>query len=156
MKLRNFFSLIFILTTAAALWIGGQFFYDLNQYFHFSKSAPVQLEDWKINERKRGKFSIEVSYQFFIENRRVGGVYLFPMPVYQNPYLAEDMIQKWRGESWDIWFDPQKPTIATLQKKFPIKGAIHLALTLGMILYFAFFKFYVRRSSFLEGNEKKE
>jgi len=99
---------------------------------------------------KSGKFSINVNYQFEWKGQTIHGVYDFPKPIYQNPYIAGDHISEWKEKSWTIWFNPKKPTFASLQKKFPTKKAINLALSLAVLLYFVFLKGYVRRMNALD------
>ncbi len=142
--------MLFLLTGGTVLWIGGQFFYDLNHYFHFSASAPAVLDKWEVKEEKGGKFSIGVNYQFEWEGQTVYGVYNFSKPSYHNPYVAKDHIKEWEAKSWTVWFDPKKPNDGSLQKKFPAKKAIHFALSLAILFYFTFLKAYVRRMNILD------
>ena len=146
---------MFLIVGGASLWIGGEFFYNLNRYFHLTHFADAQVFDWKVVEIKSGKFSVEAAYQFQIEERRIVGTYSFLKPVYPNPYLVEDLIEAWQGKAWKIWYNPKHPHEAALQKMFPVRKAIHFAVSLGIILYFSFLKIYVKRMYFSEeANEK--
>ena len=121
-----------MITAGIALWIGGQFFYNLNEYFQLSATAPVVLDQWNVKELKSGKFSINVNYQFEWKGQTIHGVYDFPKPIYQNPYIASEHISEWKEKSWTIWFNPKKPTVTSLQKKFPTNIFIFSAIFLSL------------------------
>lgn len=139
-----------MITSAIALWVGGQFFYELNQYFQLSADTPVFLDQWNVKEEKSGKFSISVNYQFEWKGQPIHGVYDFKKPTCQNPYLANNYISEWKEKSWTVWLNPDKPTFVSLQKTFPTKKVINLALCLAVLLYFTFLKGYVRRMNALD------
>ena len=144
-----------VIVGGASLWLGVDFFYNLNRYFHLTHSADAQIFDWKVVEIKSGKFSVEAAYRFQIAERTIMGTYSFPKPVYPNPYLAKDLIEAWQEKTWKIWYNPQYPYDAALQKMFPAKKVLHFALSLGIILYFSFLNLYVKKMHFLEeGSEK--
>ena len=146
---------MFLVVGGAALYLGGEFFYQLNQYFHLTSSAPVEVSDWKIVEKKKDKYSVEASYQFHVGERVIMGTFHFPKPVYQNPYLAEDLIEDWQEKTWTVWYHPKHPHITSLQKNFPTKKAMQFAVSLLIILYFGFLNIYVKRSHFSEEGSGK-
>ena len=82
---KNFFIFMFLIVGGASLYLGGEFFYNLNRYFHLTHSSEAQVFDWKVVEIKSGKFSVEAAYQFQVEERAVMGIYSFPKPVYLTP-----------------------------------------------------------------------
>lgn len=133
----------------AALWIGGGFVYDLHRYFQLSSEAKACLEDWKVEEDD-GDYSIVVNYTFDNKGQKIMGRYHFPRPVYQNPYIAEEHMNSWKGKDWMIYFNPKQPSEASLQKKFPAKKGINLGLSLGILLYFLVLKGYVLRAGHLD------
>lgn len=108
------------------------------------------LDEWRVKEEKKGKFSISVNYQFEWKGQSIAGVYDFKKPTYQNPYLAQDHIQEWSEKSWAIWLNPNQPTFVSLQKQFPMKKGVNLALCLAVLLYFVFLKGYVKRMNKLD------
>lgn len=141
---------MFLITSCVALWIGGQFFHDLNHYFQLSTNIPASLDEWNVKEGKKGTFSISVNYKFEWRGQTIHGVYAFKKPTYQNPYLANDHIKEWKEKSWTVWLNPRKPTFVSLQKVFPMKGGIKLVLCLAVLLYFTFLKGYVRKMNTLD------
>lgn len=142
---KNIFTLLFLMISVVILWIGGGFFYELNQYFQLSAKAPVILDEWSINEKESGKFTVSVRYTFEWKGQTIYGLYDFQNPTYQNPYLANDHIDVWKKKSWIVWLNPNKPTVVSLQKAFPTKKGVHLSLCLAVLFYFGFLKGYVRR-----------
>ena len=151
---RSFFIGIFLIVGGGALYLGGQFFFKLHQYFLLSTSAPAKVSDWNVIE-KNGKFTLEARYKFETQGGVVEGTFSFPKPVYQNPYLAEDLIKIWAEKSWEIWYHPKAPYGATLEKNFPIKKGFQFGLSLVAIVYFAFLKIYVKRMHAAQGESEK-
>ena len=97
-----------------------------------------------------GDYSIAVNYQFDWNDQKITGRYHFPRPVYQNPYVTEEHMNSWKDKDWNIYFNPSRPTDASLQKKFPAKKGINLGLSLGILLYFLLLKGYVSRVNRLD------
>ncbi|MCB1106970.1 MAG: hypothetical protein KDK76_02620 [Chlamydiia bacterium] len=145
---KKFFYFIFLMVGGASLWLGGQFFYDLYHYFQLNSHAPAQVSEWRIVEKKPNRFSIEANYEFCVEDRTLNGVFHFSKPVYQNPYLAEDLLSHWKEKNWKIWFNADRIHEASLQKIFPIKRGVYFALSLAVMLYFAILNLYVTRERF--------
>jgi hypothetical protein len=141
---KHIFTLLFLVTSCVALWIAGPFFYDLNHYFKLSKNVAAILDNWTVKEDAKGIFSISVNYQFEWKEQTIQGIYDFKKPTYYNLQLANDHVEEWREKSWTVWINPSQPTAVSLQKVFPMKGCIKLALSLVVLLYFAFLKGYVR------------
>lgn len=144
---KHIFTLLFLITSYAALWIAGHFFYDLNDYFRLSKHVPAMLDGWTVKEDEKGIFSISVNYRFEWKKQTIQGGYDFKKPTYQNLHLANHHVKQWKEKSWTVWINPSNPAAVSLQKIFPIKGCIKLALSLAVLLYFTFLKGYVRRIS---------
>lgn len=152
---KNFFILMFLIAGGASLYLAGDFFYRLNEYFTLTHSAPAVVSDWKVVEKREGKFSIEALFSYHIGDQEITGRYLFPKPVYSNPYVAEDLVEHWREKEWTIWYSPKRPHDALLQKAFPLKKGVYLVLSLCIILYFAFLYQYAKRMHApVEGNGK--
>lgn len=152
---KNFFGFVFILCLGISLWTGGQFLYQTYGYFHRSQSAPARLSNWEVLEKKEGKFSIEVTYEFWEKGAIRTGRFLFPKPTYSNPYVAEDLVEEWKEESWTVWYNPKQPTDVTFQKRFPLKEGAYFLISLGVILYFAILKMYLSRHSFEAERERE-
>ncbi|MEM8727802.1 MAG: hypothetical protein AAGE99_03735 [Chlamydiota bacterium] len=143
--------MLFLVTGCAILWIGGRFFYDLNRYFQLSKNVSAILDEWRVQE-ERGIFSIGVNYEFEWKGQTIQGVYNFKKPTYKNPHLADDHLKEFKEKSWVVWINPSRPTFASLQKVFPMRGAVKLALCLALFLYFIFLKGYVEK---MNGSDRR-
>lgn len=141
------------MASVGVLWMGGEFFYGLYDYFRLSASAPAILDQWDVTEEKKGEFSIRVAYRFEWKKEAIRGVYTFKKPVYHNPYVANDQTKEWQAKSWVIWFDPSQPTFNSLQRDFPLRQGIKLFFCLAILLYFVFLKGYVRRIDGLDRSD---
>jgi hypothetical protein len=145
---------MFVIAGGAAVWLGGDFFFKLHQYFLLSSSAPAKVSNWSVHE-KNGKFTVEAGYHFEIPNRSIEGRYAFPKPVYPNPHLANDLVERWEDRSWEIWYNPKNPYQVSLQKAFPTKKVFQFGLSLAILIYFGFLKIYVKRVHDAEGESGK-
>ncbi len=139
-----------VLVIAVGFWMGGKFLFSIHHYFLLSESAPATVSEWRVEEINSGKFAIVATFEFQAGGRTFYEHFRFPKPIYQNQYLSNALIEKWKGESWQVWYNPNDPHIASLQKSFPIKSGIYFVLCLGLFLYFSWLQAYVRRMNSLD------
>ena len=149
---KNFFMVLMILVTGVGLWMGGKFLYSIHNYFLLSQSTPAIVSEWKVEELKPGKYTIQASFEFQVGETVLYQQFRFPKPVCQNQYLAEAFINNWEEESWQVWYSPKNPQVASLQKSIPIKSGIYFVLCLGVFLYFSWLRVYVRRMGVVDSH----
>ncbi len=142
---KNVFSFLFLISGIISLWIGGKFVYHLYEYFNLTQTEVAQVRNWSVEEIKSGKFALIADYSFEKKGTTYTKHFQFKNPIYTNPYIAEDHIAKWKKERWQVWYNPKNPSESSLQKIFPFKEGIHLLLCIGVLLYFSWLRFYIRR-----------
>lgn len=121
--------LLFGLTAAITLFIATQFFIDLNTYFSLSHTAPAKITSWNILELNTDKYALEATYTF--KNRQA--THRFQKTYFPNPRAAESTLQELKKTPWHAFYNQKN---SSLQRLFPFKHAIHLLLSLGVLLYF--------------------
>lgn len=144
---KNFFSVLMVLVAGIGLWMGGKFLFSIYHYFSLTQEATAKVTEWKVEEFKEGKFVIWANFEFEAQGRTIYGKYLFKKPVYQNEHLPAMLIERWGDDPRSVWFNPKDPHSAVLKKKFPMKEGVYFVLCLGVFLYFAWLRVYVRKIS---------
>ena len=145
LRTKNSFNLFFLVLVGLSLWLGGDFFYRLNHYFKLSAKTSATISSWRVVEMKKDHFLVAASYTAYVDDQTFMGDFLFPEPVFQNPYLAEDLIEEWQDKRWCIWYPKGSPECASMVRSFPLKKAFYFSLSLFSLLYFALLNLYVKR-----------
>lgn len=134
----------------SALYFCGIALWDLaiyRQQTHMAK--PLSL---RFNYQEVGKemYAPLVEYTF----NEAGKIYereeSLRAPLARNEFAAQDMLEELKTKQWQIWYSPQAPNRATLQKHFPLKECLTAIALLGLLFYFLSLGFYVG------GKAKKE
>ena len=142
---KNIFKLLFVVAGGVTLYLGVNFFVDLHQYFQLSREVAAEFESWEIEEVSSSKFIIVATYHFTFDGATYHNRYTIKKPNYPNRYLAQDHLEKWQEFQKWVRFNPQNPHQSSLMRSFPLKKGIHLVLALGILLYFLWLNFYVKK-----------
>ena len=119
----------------------------LNRYFSLNTAAKAHFMDWKVVEKSSSSFALEVIYQFDAAKKEgVQGATELEKPYFFNLPSAEHAIQELSKKSWDVFYNDKDPSISSLQRNFPFKDCIQCLLTLGVFIYFLFFKKIMEKS----------
>ncbi len=145
MKSKYLFQSFCVVAVVATIWVGGGFALDLYAYLSLSRSAAVEVNEWRVEECKPGVFALFADYHFQIDECHYSQTFRFPKLTYNNPYMAKEHSALWSEKEWKVWYNPRNPRVASLQKLFPFKKAIHLLLCVGVALYFVWLNAYVKR-----------
>ncbi len=136
-----------VLTSLIAVTFMGKSGYRLFQYFSLNTTSKAFDMEWKIAQKDTSSFALEVSYQFnSLENDLVKGRIELAKPYFLNPLSAERAIESLSPKSWDVFYNKKNPSINSLQKIFPFKDCIQALITLGIFIYFLFFKKIMEKS----------
>ncbi len=145
MKSKYLFQSFCVVALAVTIWVGARFALDLYDYLSLSRSTAVQVNEWRVEECKPGAFALFADYQFQVDECDYHQTFRFPKLTYNNPYMAQEHCALWSEKKWEVWYNPRNPHVASLQKLFPFKKAIHLLLCIGVVVYFVWLNGYVRR-----------
>ena len=149
---KDIFTVLMGLVIVVGLWMGGKFLYHLYDYFLLSEHARAHVNEWKVEEYKPGKFLIAASFEFQVGGEKRVEHFRFSKPVYQNVYLAQALVEQWKVEAWEVWYNARNPQIVSLQKRLPVKEGVYLGLCLVVFFYFAWLRVYVRKISILDSH----
>ncbi len=120
----------------------------LSQYFSLNTVAKAEGMDWKVIEKSAASFALEVIYQFdALKKEGIWGTTELDKPYFLNSPSAEHAIKEFSKKSWDVFYNDKDPSKNALQRNFPFKDCIQCLLTLGVFIYFLFFKKIMEKST---------
>ncbi len=138
LSITSLISMVFFVKTAS----------QLSEYFSLNGVSKAVSMDWKILEKTPSSFALLVSYQFEpLEKGMIQGKVELAKPHFLNQPSAEIAVKELSKKSWDVFYSLQDPSISSLQKIFPFKDCIQTLLTLGVFVYFLFFKKMMEKST---------
>jgi hypothetical protein len=119
----------------------------LSRYFSLNTVVKAQSMDWKVVEKSSSSFALKVIYRFdAIKKEGVQGSTELDKPYFLNLPSAEHAIGELSKKSWDVFYNDKDPSKNSLQRNFPFKDFIQCLLTLGVFIYFLFFKKIMEKS----------
>ncbi len=120
----------------------------LQEYFSLDAVAKAASMEWEIVEKNASAFALHVSYQFTpLGKGAISGRVELAKPYFLNLPSAERAVKEFSREPWDVFYCMENPSISSLQKNFPFKDCIQTLLTLGIFVYFLFFKKIMEKST---------
>lgn len=102
----------------------------------FTETIEPKTIDWSLvsfgNEDWRPKaiFSYKVRGKLYSQEE------VFQGEKFRNPYKGEELLQELAKEKRLVWYNPNDPEQATIEKYFPKKRAIYTGILLGLLVYF--------------------
>jgi hypothetical protein len=106
-------------------------------YFSLRESAPATITDWSVAPKKENRYSVRAKFIFDYEGKPCDGNSEVGQ-IFPNPWAAENGIATFSQKAWQVWFDPNHPEKATLEKHFPFKVTISFLVILGLVIYFCY------------------
>lgn len=141
---QNRFWLFFLtLLSLCATVCGVQAVTSILAYKRLSIHIPVEVIEWKIEERKQSAYAVIANYYFEYEGKTYHGSSLVHA-VYKNPWAAQKAQISFEKLRWQAWIDPDKPIYSMIYKRFPIKYILSALVLLGVSAYFLCIQFFLR------------
>ncbi len=137
-----FLGLIFLciasysLLTAIKLW----------EYFRLDQTTTPQGIQWSVAALGEEAFAPQAHYSYRVKGNEYQGETLLK-ETYLNAWAAQEAISRLPHSSRTVWFDSSSPGISSLQKNFPLKGALSTLFLWILGIYFAFLGYYVKLRS---------
>jgi hypothetical protein len=106
--------------------------------------SSKNMDEWQVTQGVITKLNIkyagtayilDVQYQYFVLEKEYKGmrVNILPKQTYKREVAGEWIIQYPIGKKVDVFYHPQRPRVAVLEKGFSIKNSL-LLLGLGLFL----------------------
>ena len=113
----------------------------LQEYFSLNQITKAFVTDWKISEKDETSFALQVFYEFSLSGKdKIQSQMELAKPYFLNRPSAEKAVEEFSKQSWEVFYNDKNPNNNSLQKLFPFKDCIQTLLTLGIFVYFIFFR----------------
>ncbi|MBS0615200.1 MAG: hypothetical protein JSR58_01445 [Verrucomicrobia bacterium] len=119
------------------VWLAWGAFQDLWLYWSLNTPMSAKVEHVEVIERGKSKFELKA----YIQNKTC----LMGKPYHLNRPSADKAARALEGKTMEFWTNPQKPHLAVLEKKFPLKQIFYSFVALGVMGYFYFLVAYTAR-----------
>lgn len=137
-----------VLTSLVAIGFLSKAGYKVSQYFSLDKTSNALTLDFDISEKAPSSFSLGAFYSFKTEEKGViTGYTELSKPYFLNLPSAKFAVEEFKKKSWDVFYNQSNPSKNSLQKNFPFKDCIQAILTLGVFVYFLFFRKIVEKAT---------
>lgn len=132
---------LLIVTSLISVFFLGVAGGSLKSYFSLNSKARVLSINWDIVEKAPDSFALSASYMFLTAtHQEIKGGSEFNKPYFLNRLSAEQAVRELQDKTWEVFYDKTNPRISSLQKIFPFKECAQALITLGIFIYFIFFK----------------
>ncbi len=139
---------LLIVTSLVSVFFLVKTSYCLSAYFSLNRETEALSTSWSISEKGPSSFALQVSYLFDPQKKGpLQGTTEFSKPFFLNLPSAQNAVDAFAQKSWSVFYNDKNPSINSLQKIFPFKECFQLLLTLGVLVYFLFFKRIVERAN---------
>jgi hypothetical protein len=138
---------LFSLAAIVTLWFSVKVGKQLQSYYAFSQKISIEVEDWGSSEVGKNQFGVRANYIYKVGEQQYGGTHVFTTPVFMNAEVIDQQLHKWQGLTWEAWYNPAHPEKSSLQHNFPVKASVQALLALGILLYFAWLRFYIEKTA---------
>jgi len=128
--------------TITVLWFSFNTSVKVINYLFLSASVSVDSLEWKIKEVKQHQFAICAKYSFWAEKRYYENETMFEKK-FSNQLTAKDFLRKQQSKEWIVWYNPNKAHKSTLEKTFPLKASVYMAILIVILIYFFVLKFFI-------------
>lgn len=145
MKMNKFFICLLGIAFSVSLFTLGKASYGCLKYVLLSGKENAYIDKWEIEEKNSSSFAIEISYHFFINEKKVMGKTELAKPFFLSRKAAEEAIKTLEKKSWSVFFSPSRIEINTLQRHFPFRDCIHALLSIGVVIYFLLLRRWAHR-----------
>lgn len=144
---KNFLWICFLsLITGAVGWFTLKTLYAVYLYALLTGETTPESIEWKINQLHEDQFILSADYHFNINQHKYLGQTSFKSDRYWNLWAAEDALKVYSQKEWPVWYAKSNPEISTLQKSFPLKECISVAILWILMFYFFGLGYYVAKT----------
>lgn len=140
-KPRFKFNISYPLTVVGAVLfviLGALAFSASYHYLRLTARMQAQIDQWKVIKKSSSSYPLRATYHFEIQDKTYQNSSVLLPPHHLNRPSAEKALSQLEKKAWHVWYDPQNPSISSLEKRFPAKKIVYALIALGITLYFWF------------------
>lgn len=116
--------------------------YEMYQHLSMTANTPALQTHWSVVQKASDRYVLHVSYTYQVKARVYEGSMDIPGTNFKNAAAAETMMPTFSAKERIVWFAPHHSERSTIQKSFPLKSSIYMAIIWGVLLYFIWLGFY--------------
>ncbi|MCF7851823.1 MAG: DUF3592 domain-containing protein [Simkaniaceae bacterium] len=135
--------LLMIASSMGMVWAVGKSAYNLYQFSRLSTRVEGKILTWNIKEASAGKYILKAQYRYHYNGHIFVGEQSFATPVFNNAHSAQYVLDKYKVEEWPVWVVKSRPHVSVIQREFSIKLLVQALLSMGLVIYFVWFRMYV-------------
>ncbi len=118
----------------------------LIQYWQRSMQAPAEIVSWHIQEVNQGKYAVEATYTFQVQETSYQHSSWVSEEVFRNESAANHALERLQTfRSWTVWYQEGRPENNSLEHSFPLKELISFSLLMAIGVYFLVIGYFVAR-----------
>ena len=133
------------LTAGFVGWITLKTLFLIYTYASLDSETKPEQTKWSVQELKEDRYFIKGSYSYKVDDEVLEGETVFKDDSFRNRYSAEESIKVYQNKDWQVYYFSLKPTISSLQKKFPLKESISSGVLWIILMYFVFLGIYAAK-----------
>ena len=115
----------------------------LQGYLALNAQTQGKVERFSVKKLKEDAYGIEAHYTYRVDGVSYQDHKVLTHPIFLNATSANmHLTRYWKEQDWSVWYNTNHPEVSSLQKLFPIKKLVSFLISLGVFLYFFWFKRY--------------
>jgi hypothetical protein len=115
----------------------------LQGYLALNAQTQGKVERFSVKKHKEDAYGIEAHYTYIVDGVSYQDHKVLTHPIFLNATSANmHLTRYWKEQDWSVWYNTKRPEVSALQKLFPIKKLISFLVSLGVLVYFFWFKRY--------------
>lgn len=101
-----------------------------------SKTVEAKNIHWELVQLREDDWRPKATYVYSVNGKLYSKEEIFQGEKFRNPYKAKEAVEGLAREKKWVWYNPEDPLQATLEKFFPIKRAIYTGILFALLAYF--------------------
>ncbi len=156
--MRKVGSFLMVVALGVTLWFSGVMLQKIGPWMNLKEATRGVILSWELIDLGEGRYAPLAHYRYEVDGKLYTAVSRLEGVVYLNRNAAEKQLlslsrstPKGAPEgSWPVWYSAADPSQSQLQREFPLKACVQMAISLAVFLYFALLR------GFLESDELRE
>jgi hypothetical protein len=140
MQKRIFNLLFWGFFLTVSVYFGVVFLQEIYCYSKLDKKVDAKVGRWEVLELNNGKFAIAAEFSYEVKGTKFIRQTKFLKTLFLNQPSSITFLKSQAKKNWKTWYSSKDPSYASLQKKFPHKSLNRWLVSLGVLVYFFWFK----------------
>lgn len=117
----------------------------LVNYYSFKAFVEPDFINWSIESFNDEVWRAVAEFRYTVKAHTYNKQEVFQGERYRNPYAANVALEKLQKNFKVVWYNPENPSQASMEKFYPTKKSLYSLVTLGLVFYGAWLGSYLTR-----------